>query len=108
MELLVNGLLKAGARRDRLEAKIFGGAKTVKGLADIGRQNSEFAIRFIKNEGIQLKNCSVGGELGRRIQYWPVSGRARQILLEGRQAFDQKIIRSVQPPPSNSGDLELF
>ena len=26
MELLINGLLKQGARRDRLEAKIFGGA----------------------------------------------------------------------------------
>jgi chemotaxis protein CheD len=29
MELLINGLLKKGARRDRLEAKIFGGAKTI-------------------------------------------------------------------------------
>lgn len=27
MELLINGLLKKGARRDRLEAKVFGGAK---------------------------------------------------------------------------------
>jgi len=36
MELLVNGLLRQGARRERLEAKLFGGARTMEGLADIG------------------------------------------------------------------------
>lgn len=46
MELLVNGLLKAGAARERLEAKLFGGARTVKGLSDVGQHNIEFARRF--------------------------------------------------------------
>ena len=35
MELLVNGLLRRGARRDRLEGKLFGGARTMDGLADM-------------------------------------------------------------------------
>src|SRR5262245_18951865 len=35
MELLVNGLMKNGARRDRLEAKLFGGAKMMDRLSDI-------------------------------------------------------------------------
>ena len=39
MELLVNDLLKHGARRDRLEAKLFGGARMIDGLTDVGRQN---------------------------------------------------------------------
>src|ERR1044071_2921722 len=52
MELLINGLLKQGARRDRLEAKIFGGAKTIASFSNVGQQNAEFATRFLRDEGI--------------------------------------------------------
>lgn len=108
MELLVNGLLKKGARRHALEAKIFGGARTMDGLSDIGGRNAEFARKFLALEGIAHVGGSVGGLVGRRIEYWPVSGRARQILMEqtDRRAF----VRPVQPvqPIDTSGDLELF
>ena len=43
MELLVNGLMRSGAQRDRLEAKLFGGARMLRGLSDIGQKNAEFA-----------------------------------------------------------------
>lgn len=43
MELLINGLLKQGARRDRLEAKIFGGARTIARFSNVGEQNAAFA-----------------------------------------------------------------
>lgn len=108
MELLVNGLLKAGARRERLEAKVFGGARTVRGLTDIGQRNVEFAEKFIRNEGIALRAGSVGGEQGRRIQYWPVSGRARQSLVSGPQAFEQRPSKIVVPVTPNAGELEMF
>src|SRR4051812_24075597 len=35
MELLLNGLMREGAQRDRLEAKLFGGARMMSGLSDI-------------------------------------------------------------------------
>jgi len=69
MELLVNGLLRQGARRERLEAKLFGGARTMEGLADIGARNAAFAERFLRHEGIRLVGGSLRGEQGRRIQY---------------------------------------
>ena len=69
MELLVNGLLQRGARRDRLEAKLFGGARTVEGLSDIGARNAAFAERFLRNEDIVIVGGSLGGESGRRVQY---------------------------------------
>ncbi len=78
MELLLNRLFQAGARRDRLEAKLFGGARVVQGLSDVGARNAEFACKFLRNEGIALVSSSLGGECARRVQYWPVSGRARQ------------------------------
>ena len=46
MELLVNGLLKLGAGRDRLQAKIFGGAKTVKGLDRHRRHERKICTRI--------------------------------------------------------------
>jgi chemotaxis protein CheD len=108
MELLVNGLLKAGARRDRLEAKLFGGARTVRCHADIGKNNAEFAQRFLKAEGIAVVGGSTGGRQGRRIQYWPVTGRARQILLTGPAKIEKPIKLPAATVESNAGELELF
>lgn len=108
MELLVNGLLKVGASRDRLEAKLFGGARTVKGLSDVGQHNIEFARRFLKNERITFVGGDTGGDLGRRIQYWPVSGRARQVLLSDRATKTQIQKKIATPLVQNAGELELF
>lgn len=107
MELLVNGLLQHGARRERLEAKLFGGAKTMEGLADIGAQNACFAERYLQHEGIRLVGGSLRGEQGRRIQYWPCSGRARQIFLPADQ------LPPLQSPlltrrPALGGAVEFF
>ncbi len=81
MELLVNGLLRRGAQRGRLQAKLFGGARMIKGLTDIGELNASFAEKFLRAEGIPVVGGSLRGEQGRRIQFWPVGGRARQVLL---------------------------
>jgi chemotaxis protein CheD len=108
MELLVNGLLKHGARRDRLEAKLFGGARTARGHNDIGKLNVEFAERFLRDEGIANVGGSTGGLRGRRIQYWPVSGRARLILLAETTEIERRPIPAAPAIVSNAGELELF
>jgi chemotaxis protein CheD len=108
MELLLNALLRQGARRDRLEAKLFGGANLMRGLTDVGAMNAAFAQKFLQQEGILHVGGSLGGDRGRRIQFWPVSGRARQVFLgvDERQALD--VERVVRPAPVASGALELF
>jgi len=78
MEVLINDCLKRGARRDRLEAKLFGGGRMFDALQDVGRANADFAERFLRDEGIALAGGSLRGTGGRRLQYWPVSGRALQ------------------------------
>jgi chemotaxis protein CheD len=105
MELLINGLLQRGARRDRIEAKLFGGARMVDGLSDIGAQNGAFAKDFLKNEGIRIIAENLGGRHGRRLEYYPLSGRARQILLPTTP--------TIEPPkqvvkPVAHGAVELF
>jgi chemotaxis protein CheD len=108
MELLVNGLLKSGARRERLEAKLFGGAQTVRAHMDIGKHNVEFAERFLRDEGIAHMGGSTGGMQGRRIQYWPVSGRARQILLTGTLQAERPVVAPAAAVDTHAGELELF
>lgn len=109
MELLVNGLLRRGARRDRLEAKLFGGAHLFDGLSDIGAQNADFAERFLRDEGVRLVGGSLRGNQARRIQFWPVSGRARQIFLAKTESTVFAAERRQRPAPvAESGGLELF
>lgn len=106
MELLLNGLLKAGAQRQRLEAKLFGGGKTMEGLTDVGAKNASFAERFLANEGITLVGKSLRGDQGRRIQFWPVSGRARQFLLSADKV-PAKVLLPVLAQPIGGG-VEFF
>lgn len=107
MELLVNGLLKHGARRDRLEAKVFGGARMLEGLTDIGAKNAAFARRFLKNEGIRIISEDLGGLSGRRLEYYPDSGRARQNLIRGN-ATGLVTAAPPGPPRFTGGSVELF
>ena len=108
MELLVNALLNAGARRSALEAKLFGGAQITEGFSDAGRLNAEFATDFLEREGIAFRGGSLGGRAARRVEFWAVSGRARQrTVLEAEVIFD--VERRGQPHlPVDAGDLELF
>jgi chemotaxis protein CheD len=78
MEVLINGLLKRGAKRGNLEAKVFGGARVLSGatMLAIGDGNITFVTEFLKVEGIPVVSRDVGGTRSRRIHYQPSSGRA--------------------------------
>jgi chemotaxis protein CheD len=104
MEVLVNDLMKLGARRDRLEAKIFGGAKMIDTLNDIGAANAAFARRFLSDESIPIIAASLGGWRARRIEFWPVSGRARQREVERSGV----VLEAPRPEPVVGNDVEFF
>ncbi len=64
MELLVNKLLKLGAGRFDLRAKVFGGALVLYVLAEqnqIGLRNAEFVVNYLESEKIPVVNSSIGG-----------------------------------------------
>jgi chemotaxis protein CheD len=109
MELLINALLQAGARRDRLEAKLFGGARMMKNLSDIGAQNSAFATSFLRQEGIPVIGSSVGGEQARRIRFWPATGKAQQRILGQSEAhvFARELTIAAKPA-APADDVEFF
>lgn len=107
MELLINDLLCQGARRDRLEAKLFGGGRILRGLSDVGAKNAEFAQRFLATEGISHIGGSLGGRFARRVEYWPHSGRVRQQILDRSDDIFQAEV-AVPAAPEADGAMELF
>lgn len=102
MELLINGLLRLGADRRRLKAKVFGGAKMVKGLSDEGARNGAFVVEFLGREGIAHLGGDLGGTRARRLEFWPGSGRARMKYVQ--QDVPLQPIRPAQAESS----IELF
>lgn len=83
MELLINGLLRAGALKRHLVAKLFGGGRISDYLADVGGENATFAEHYLRHEGITLLPGSVRGRGARKLQFWPATGRARQLTIPG-------------------------
>jgi len=104
MEVLINDLMKQGARRDRLEAKLFGGAKMIETLHDVGSANAAFARRFLDDEGIPLVSASLGGRRARRVEFWPATGRARQRAVED----SLESAAPMGPIPVVGNDVEFF
>jgi chemotaxis protein CheD len=111
MELLINGILKLGGARERLEAKLFGGANVVAVSSAIGWHNATFAEQFLADEGIRVIGGDLRGTCARKIQFWPVSGRAKQILISGtdRAVFEEENRVAVAVgAPVRTRDVELF
>lgn len=102
MELLINALIKEGARRGNLKAKVFGGGRMIAGLTDIGQKNAEFVLDFLRREGIECTGQSLGGTQARRVEFWPGTGRARQRLLG-----ETPVVEKVPQLEAGNG-VELF
>ena len=77
MELLINDLLKRGANRKRLEAKVFGGANVLKGFTSnpVGTRNAEFVRQYLTNEHIPILAEDLCGIHPRRVWFFPNTGR---------------------------------
>ena len=77
MELLVNQILKLGGRRERLEAKVFGGGNVLQGfmLSNVGEQNANFIVEYLNMENIPILARDLLDVWPRKIYYFPRSGK---------------------------------
>ncbi|MGB0213421.1 chemoreceptor glutamine deamidase CheD [Algiphilus sp.] len=114
MELLINALLKLGARRSRLRAKLFGGGAVLAAVTsiDVGRQNAAFVRRFLATEGIPVVAEDLLGPHPRKLLFFPATAEARVRhlpLVEGRSIAvveQRKRDQARQRTPAH--DVELF
>jgi chemotaxis protein CheD len=114
MELLINEMIKRGARRGAMTAKIFGGGQVVKSLAgtSIGEKNVAFVENFLAQERIAIVARDVLDLCPRKIVLFPHSGKVmcKRLPATHGAEFEQQEARYraqlVQQP--RSGEVELF
>ncbi|MCA9464470.1 MAG: hypothetical protein KC643_03365, partial [Nitrospira sp.] len=75
MEMLMNEIFKRGGKKERLEAKVFGGGKIYDGTIDIGAKNAAWALDFLEREGISPLKADVGDLCPRKVYYFTDSGK---------------------------------
>jgi len=77
MEVLINDLLRHGAARKRLEAKVFGGGNVLKGFTHtlIGSRNAEFVLRYLEAERIPVTAQDLRGIHPRKVYFFPNTGK---------------------------------
>jgi len=75
MELLINDLMKHGAKRQNLQAKCFGGGNVLRLREDkenretVGDVNVKFIKAFLNNENIPIVGSCLGGNRGRTVHF---------------------------------------
>ena len=112
MEKLVNELIKAGASRNSLEIKVFGGGNVTDTRNAIGTQNSDFVLKYLESEGLSCAAQDLGGLHPRRIHYYPATGRVVRRILAGSEnssvARQENEYAGRLSSRKVAGDIELF
>jgi len=114
MEILINELLKAGARRENLEAKVFGGGHVLQGFIaiNVGERNSQFVKEYLKTEGIRIVAEDLEDIYPRKVYFFPRTGKVmvkklKQLHNNTLANREQDYANRLSTRPS-SGDIELF
>lgn len=114
MEILINQLLKMGAKRSNFEAKVFGGGAVLRGftVANVGERNAEFVLNFLKTEKICVAAQDLLDIYPRKVYYFPNNGLVRVKKLK-RVHNDTIVSRETEygtrlHQADVGGDVELF
>ena len=122
MEVLLNELLKGGARRERLEAKVFGGAAVLAGMTtlNIGDRNSEFVRRYLAMEKVRVTAEDLQGSHPRKVAFLPSTGQVmvKKLRLQQEGAAENTAITQREQALAQAlreqrarhahGDIEIF
>ena len=114
MELLINQLLKLGARRSALEAKVFGGGNVLRALSagNVAERNAAFVLDYLKTENIPIVAQDLLGRHPRKVYQFVKTGKVRvKKLTEVRNdtIFErERDYRSQLVHTETAGDVELF
>ena len=114
MEVLINHLLKLGARRNRLEAKVFGGGAVMESLAssNVGVRNAEFVLKFLNTEKVPVVAKDLLDSYPRKVYYFPSTGKVlvkklhrvrNDTLFSREREYKERLVTAKV-----EGDVELF
>ncbi len=114
MEVLINDLLKGGARRSSMKAKVFGGGRVIRGMTsvNVGDRNADFVLEFLRTEKIPVVGQDLREPFARKVAFMPNSGRAMVKRIDPHT--DPSIVEEERKYSSTlakkplAGDIELF
>ena len=114
MEILINQLLKLGARRSNLEAKVFGGGNVLDGLtvANVGQRNADFVLKFLQIEKIRVVAQDLVDVFPRKVYFFPKDNKVmvkklrnvRNTTVSQREKDYKLRLHKVD----SGGEVELF
>ncbi|MDX1756110.1 MAG: chemoreceptor glutamine deamidase CheD [Marinobacter sp.] len=114
MELLINELLSRGARRDRLQAKVFGGGRVIESFSanPVGDRNAEFVRRYLQAEKIPIIASDLLGDYPRKVYQFPDTA---QVLVKKIRHIRndtifirERILREQASQDAVGGEIDLF
>jgi len=115
MELLINEMMKRGASRLTMEAKIFGGGAVISGMntINVGERNTKFVTEFLATERIPIVSKDVLDIYPRKVCFLPFSGKAMVKRLaptnaEALVAQDRVAAQRAAPASTGGGSVDLF
>jgi chemotaxis protein CheD len=114
MELLINQMLKRGATRGGLEAKVFGGGQVIAGMdhSNVGERNTRFVLDYLKTERIPVVSKDVLDIYPRKVCFLPASGKAMVKRLAASEtslmAQERAAAQRLAPAQSRAGSVDLF
>ncbi len=114
MEVLINQLVKLGANRNRLEAKVFGGAAVLRAFTtvQVGEMNSQFVLEYLRTENIRVVAEDLLDIYPRKVYFFPATGRVmvrklkavhNNTILEREITYGQRLKNEPL-----TGEVELF
>jgi chemotaxis protein CheD len=115
MELLINEMMKRGASRMTMEAKVFGGGQVIGGMntINVGERNTSFVLDYLKTERIPVVSRDVLDIYPRKVCFLPASGKAMVKRLASANtdallAQDRDAARKAVPAATGGGSVDLF
>lgn len=114
MEVLMGSMQKLGARRDRIQAKLFGGAHVLNtGDTDgsVPSRNIAFIERYVREESMVVLSQDIGGYLPRAVHFYTQTGKVLVKRL-GELAIPEIAVEekrvSVRGSVPMDSDISLF
>jgi chemotaxis protein CheD len=114
MELLINELIKRGASRTTLEAKVFGGGAVIGGMnsLNVGERNTRFVLDYLKTERIAVVSKDVLDVYPRKVCFLPASGKAmvKRLATANSDTLTAQELAATQQglPTAAGGSIDLF
>jgi chemotaxis protein CheD len=115
MELLINEMIKLGARRETMQAKVFGGGAVMSGFTtmNVGERNTKFVLDYLATERIPVVSQDVLDIHPRKVCFFPVTGKALVKRLahahpEALAVEERKGNAAVVAKSTAGGSVDLF